>query len=51
MYILLAIAIAVVFGGIIFFNKNGTSEVKKDDREKFSSTVEHFNILEEMALG
>ena len=23
---------------------------KKDDREKFASTVEHFNILEEMAL-
>lgn len=50
MYILLAIVIGVVFWGIIFFNRKGTSEVKKDDREKFSSTVEHFNILEEMAL-
>lgn len=48
--IYIVIAIALVIGGVLFFRQKGSSTVKKDDREKFSSTVEHFNILEEMAL-
>jgi hypothetical protein len=36
--------------GSIVFKAKRSPATKKDDREKFSSTVEHFNILEEMAL-
>lgn len=48
--IYIVIAIAAVIAGVLFFRQKESSAVKKDDREKFASTVEHFNILEEIAL-
>jgi hypothetical protein len=48
--IYIVIAIAAVIGAVLFFRQKDNSTIKKDDREKFSSTVEHFNILEEIAL-
>jgi hypothetical protein len=48
--IYIVVALLVVIGAILFFRQKESSTVKKDDREKFSSTVEHFNILEEIAL-
>jgi hypothetical protein len=44
------IAAALTAGAFLFFTQKKNSTIKKDDREKFASTVEHFNILEEMAL-
>ena len=49
-YIIIVVAIATVIGGVLFLRQKDPPATKKDDREKFSSTVEHFNILEEMAL-
>ena len=49
-YIVIVVATAAVIGGVLFFRQKENPTVKKDDREKFSSTVEHFNILEEIAL-
>lgn len=48
--IYIVVALVVVIGAILFFGQKESSTVKKDDTEKFSSTVEHFNILEEIAL-
>jgi hypothetical protein len=48
--IIICIVIAAVIGGVLFLGQNENPSVKKDDREKFSSSVEHFNILEEIAL-
>jgi hypothetical protein len=44
------IGLAIVVGAFLFFSRKESPALKKDDREKFASTVEHFNILEEMAL-
>jgi hypothetical protein len=46
----IVVALVVVIGAILFFRQKESSTVKKGDTEKFSSTVEHFNILEEIAL-
>jgi len=48
--IIICIVIAAVIGGVLFLRQDENPSVKKDDREKFSSSVEHFNILEEIAL-
>jgi peroxiredoxin family protein len=44
------IAVAMAVAAYLFLTQNKNATIKKDDREKFASTVEHFNILEEMAL-
>lgn len=44
------VAIATLTSGVLLFRQKDPQATKKDDSEKFSSTVEHFNILEEMAL-
>ena len=49
-YIIMAAAIATVIGGVLFLRQKDPPATKTGDREKFSSTVEHFNILEEIAL-
>ncbi|MEP7373886.1 MAG: hypothetical protein ABI675_10885 [Chitinophagaceae bacterium] len=49
--IIITIVIAAMIGGVLFLRQKETPTVKKDNREKFSSTVEHFNILEEIALN
>jgi hypothetical protein len=48
--IYIVIAIAAAIGAVLFFRQKENSTVKKDDKEKFSRTVEHFNILEGIAL-
>jgi ABC-type uncharacterized transport system permease subunit len=48
--ICIAVVLAIVIGVLLFLRQKENTTVKKDDREKFSSTTEHFNILEEMAL-
>ena len=48
--IYILIGVAIVVGAFLFFTQKENARLKKDDREKFASTVEHFNILEEIAL-
>jgi hypothetical protein len=48
--ICIAVVLAIVIAVLLFLRQKENTTVKKDDREKFSSTVAHFNILEEMAL-
>ena len=48
--IYVAVAVVVVVGAVLFFRQMENVAIKKDDRDKFASTVEHFNILEEIAL-
>ncbi len=46
----IVIGVAIVAGAFLFFTQKEDLSGKNDDREKFASTVEHFNILEEIAL-
>ncbi len=45
-----AIIVAVTIFAAFFYLKNQGTGIKNDDTEKFSRTMEHFSVLEEIAL-
>ena len=49
-YLVIVGAIAVMIAGVLFFRQKEKPTVNTNDTEKFSRAVEHFNVLEEIAL-
>jgi len=45
-----ALIVVATISIVFFYLQSQKPALKKDDTEKFASTVEHFNILEEIAL-